>query len=174
MDAVNVDLKGFTGKYYLEMCGIDLEQVLDTLRTIKQESMNRLAAGSTPLMLEITNLIVPERNDARQDIDNMTSWIKEDLGSDVPLHFSRFFPNYQLTDLPATPLETLDAAYDIARSNGLEFVYVGNIPGHRRESTYCPECGTELIHRSGLEVAILELDKGACRKCGQAIPGIWI
>ena len=164
MDAVNVDLKGFTDKYYLDMCGIDMEQVLITLKTIKQENV----------MLEITNLIVPGHNDARQDIDNMTKWIKENLGGNVPLHFSRFFPNYQLTDVSATPVETLDMAYDIARSNGLDFVYVGNVPGHERESTYCPKCKAKLIHRNGPEVNILELDgTGYCMKCGQAIPGIW-
>ena len=164
IDAVNVDLKGFTDKYYLEMCGIDLERVLSTLKTIKQENV----------MVEITNLIIPGRNDARRDIANMTAWIRENLGADVPLHFSRFFPNYQLTDLPATPVETLDMAYDIARSNGLRFVYVGNVPGHKCESTYCPECKTKLVQRSGLEVTILELDEtGSCGKCGRVIPGIW-
>jgi pyruvate formate lyase activating enzyme len=180
MDAVNVDLKGFTDKYYLEMCGAEgeykggrtrgspLRQVLDTLTTIKQENV----------MLEITNPIVPGRNDTRQDIANMTVWIKENLGTDVPLHFSRFFPNYQLTNLPATPVETLDMAYDIARSNGLKFVYVGNVPGHEYESTYCPKCKAEVIHRdSSRDTACrvsLKLDKtGSCRKCGQTIPGIW-
>ncbi len=164
MDAVNVDLKGFTDKYYMETCGIEMEQILSTLKTIKQEKV----------MLEITNLIVPGRNDDRQDIANMTAWIKENLGADVPLHFSRFFPNYQLTDLPATPTETLNMAYEIARSNGLNFVYVGNSPGHEYESTYCPECKTRLIHRSSPEVTILELDEsGACKKCGRVVPGIW-
>ena len=164
VDAINVDLKGFTDKYYLDMCGADLEQVLTALKTIKQEKV----------MLEITNLIVPGHNDSGGDIANMTAWIKENLGSDVPLHFSRFFPNYQLTDVPATPVETLDMAYDIARSSGLEFIYIGNIPGHQRESTYCPKCEIRLIHRNGPEVNILELDEtGHCKKCGQSIPGIW-
>ena len=164
MDAVNVDLKGFTDKFYLEVCGIELRQVLSTLETTRKEDV----------MLEITNLIVPGLNDAHQDIANMTAWIKENLGSDVPLHFIRFFPNYQLTDLPATPLETLDMAYDIAKSNGLKFVYVGNVSGHKHESTCCPNCGTELIHRNGEECSILELDEaGNCGKCGQTIPGIW-
>ena len=165
MDAVNVDLKGFTDKYYLEMCGVDLEQVLNTLKIIKQEDV----------VLEITNLIVPGRNDDHQDISNMATWIRENLGSDVPLHFPRFFPNFQLTDIPATPVETLDAAYDIARSSGLNYVYVDNVPGHERGSTYCPGCGIKLIHRSGSEVTILELDeKGHCGKCGHAVPGIWM
>ncbi len=125
-------------------------------------------------MLEITNLVVTDHNDSRQDIDNMTAWIKQNLGRDVPLHFSRFFPNYQLTDVLATPLATLDMAYDIARSNGLDFVYVGSVPGHERESTYCPVCKTKLIHRNGEKVSILELDEtGHCAKCGQGIPGIW-
>jgi len=164
MDAVNVDLKGFTDEYYIDVCGIEMKQVLSTLETVVKEDV----------MLEITNLIVPGHNDAPQDISNMTKWIKENLGSDVPLHFIRFFPNYQLTELPATPIETLETAYDIARSNGLEYVYIGNIPGHKRESTCCPNCGAELVHRNGEEVSILELDAaGKCGRCGRTIPGIW-
>lgn len=164
MDAVNVDLKGFSDKYYADMCGVELGQVLNTLKIIKQEN----------IMLEVTNLIVPGRNDSRQDIDSMTSWIRESLGRDIPLHFSRFFPNYQLTDLPATPLETLEMAYDIARSNGLEFVYIGNVPGHECQSTYCPECKTKLIYRNGSEITVPGLDKtGSCQNCGRNIPGIW-
>lgn len=165
MDAVNVDLKGFSDKYYLETCGIELEQVLSTLEEIRKQER---------VVLEITNLIVPGRNDSREEIASMTSWIKENLGTHVPLHFSRFFPNYQLKDLPATPIETLEMACDIARSNGLEFVHIGNVPGNKYESTYCPDCKTELIHRSGLEVSVLGLDKaGICKKCKRAIPGIW-
>ena len=116
----------------------------------------------------------------RRDIADITAWIKENLGVNVSLHFSRFFPNYQLTDLPATPVETLDMAYDIARSNGLKFIYVGNVPGHEYESTYCPECKTELIHRgssrdTACRVSILELDRtGSCKKCGHTVPGIWM
>ena len=164
IDAVNVDLKGFTDKYYMDMCGVNLEQALSTLKTIRQEKV----------MLEITNIVVPGRNDNAQDIAKMTAWIKDNLGSDVPLHFIRFFPNYQLTDVPATPLETLDMAYDIARSSGLNFVYVGNVPGHESESTYCPKCKIKLIHRNGSEVNIMEVDEtGHCKKCGQTIPGIW-
>jgi len=164
IDAINVDLKGFTDKYYLDTCGVDPEQILATLKTIKQEKV----------MLEITNLIVPGRNDDRDDITKMISWIKQNLGTDVPLHFSRFFPNYQLIDLPATPEETLEMAHDIARSSGLKYVYIDNVPGHKYGSTYCPECKAELIHRNGSEVAILELDKdGICKKCGQIVPGIW-
>jgi pyruvate formate lyase activating enzyme len=164
MDVVNVDLKGFTDKFYLDVCGIELKQILSTLETVRKENV----------MMEITNIIVPGHNDNPQDISNMTAWIKENLGNDVPLHFIRFFPNYQLTDLPATPLETLDAAYDIAKSNGLEFVYVGNVPGHKRESTCCPNCNTELIHRNGEESSVMELnEKGNCGKCGRTIPGIW-
>jgi len=164
IDAVNVDLKGFTNKYYSDMCGVDLETVLGTLKTVRQKRV----------MLEITNLVVPGYNDDRQDIAKMTAWIKENLGTDVPLHFSRFFPNYQLKDLSATPAETLEMAYSIARSGGLSYVYIDNIPGHEFESTYCPKCKTRLIHRNGSEITVLELDKtGNCKKCRQKVPGIW-
>lgn len=164
IDAINVDLKAFNEEYYKKICGIGMEQVLSTLKTIRQEKV----------MMEITNLIVPGHNDNAQDISNMTAWIKDNLGTDIPIHFSRFFPNYQLTDVLATPTDTLEMAYDIARTNGLEYVYVGNIPGHEYESTYCPKCQTKVIHRNGSEVGIPELDEvGYCKKCGCAIPGIW-
>jgi len=164
IDAINIDLKGLSNKYYLEMCGIELDQILETLKVIKQENV----------MLEITNLVVTEKNDSREDIDIMTKWIGENLGKDVPLHFARFFPNYQLNNLNATPLETLDMAYEIAQSNGLEFVYIGNAPEYKHQSTFCPSCKNELVHRDESSVSILSLDeKGSCKNCGRSIPGIW-
>jgi pyruvate formate lyase activating enzyme len=164
IDAINVDLKGFSEKYYQEMCGIELGQILNTLKTIKQQNV----------MLEITNLLVTEKNDSREDINSLTRWVAENLGKDTPLHFARFFPNYQLTNLLATPLETLDMAYEIARFNGLEFVYVGNAPEYKYQSTFCPSCKKELINRNELEVSIPGLDeKGICKNCGHVIPGIW-
>jgi pyruvate formate lyase activating enzyme len=124
-------------------------------------------------MLEITNLLVTGHNDNKNDISSMISWITDNLGDDVPLHFSRFFPNYQLTEPLATPEETLEMAHDIAKSGGIKYVYIDNVPGHEYESTYCPSCKTKLIQR-GDEVSVLELDKdGICKKCGVKVPGIW-
>lgn len=165
IDAINIDLKGFSEKYYQEICGVDLEQVLNTLKIIKQENV----------MLEITNLLVTGKNDSRDDIHKMTSWIAENLGTDIPIHFLRFFPNYQLTDLLATPLETLEMACQIASSNGINFVYIGNAPESEYQSTFCPICKNVLIQRSEIEVTISGLNEsGKCQKCGNNIPGIWL
>ncbi|MBD3181156.1 AmmeMemoRadiSam system radical SAM enzyme [Candidatus Poribacteria bacterium] len=170
MDAVNVDLKGFSEDYYEEICGIEMSQVLESLKLINRLSAER----EKPLQLEITNLVVPGKNDSPEELSRMTAWIRENLGADIPLHFSRFFPNYQLMDILATPLETLEKARDIALSNGLNFVYLGNIPGHKYSSTYCPNCGTMLIDRSNSEVTRYNLDmKGKCSKCSYSITGIW-
>jgi pyruvate formate lyase activating enzyme len=164
IDAVNIDLKGFTENYYAKYCGVDLETVLKSLKTIKQEKV----------MLEITNLIVTGNNDNKDEITKMITWIIENLGDDVPLHFSRFYPNYQLTELLATPEETLEMAHDIAKSKGIKYVYIDNVPGHEYESTYCAKCKAKLINRNGTEVTILDIDKdGVCKKCGCKIPGIW-
>jgi len=165
IDAVNVDLKAFSKDYYSKVCGVEFEHVLNSLKVIKQEKV----------MLEITNLIVTGHNDNKEDISNMASWIIENLSDEVPLHFSRFFPNYQYKDLLATPEETLEMAYDIARSCGIKYVYVDNIPGHRYQSTYCPTCKTKLIDRNGIEARILDMDTdGICVLCHAKIPGIWL
>ncbi len=164
IDAINVDLKGFTEEYYSKMCGVDMEQVLNTLKIIKQEKT----------MLEITNLIIPNHNDNKEEITEMVKWISENLGTDVPLHFARFFPNYQLTNVPATPEETLEMVYYVAKYNNMKYVYIDNVSGHHCASTYCPKCGDRLIYRndSGIEISGLT-QNGECRRCGFPIPGIW-
>jgi pyruvate formate lyase activating enzyme len=103
----------------------------------------------------------------------MARWIIGNLGPDVPMHFSRFFPQYRLTNLPPTPVSTLDMAYNICREEGLHFVYVGNVPGHEAEHTYCPECSRKIITRDGYRLESLDMTSGACRFCGHPIPGIW-
>jgi pyruvate formate lyase activating enzyme len=166
LDAINVDLKGFTQEYYQKNCGggkIELEYVLNSIKIINQ----------TRSMLEITNLIVPELNDTPQLISDMSIWIRENVSSDVPLHFARFFPNYQLAKHYATPLETLEAAYDIARSAGLQYVYLDNVGSHKATSTYCPKCGEMLIRRSESKVDIVGIKNGQCMKCEHKIQGIW-
>jgi pyruvate formate lyase activating enzyme len=164
IDAINIDLKGFTEDYYSKTCGVELKYVLNTLKSIKQEKV----------MLEITNLLVTGHNDSKNDISSMISWITDNLGDDVPLHFSRFFPNYQLTEPLATPEETLEMAHDIAKSSGIKYVYIDNVPGHEYESTYCPSCKTKLIQRNSTEIKVLDMDKyGSCKKCGAKVPGVW-
>jgi len=161
-DAVTIDLKGFTSRAY-QNSQAELEPVLNTLKIIKEEGV----------WLEIVNLVIPAINDSPEDIRRMCEWIKENLGADTPLHFSRFFPNYKLTHLPPTPPQTLDEAYKIAKEAGLNFVTLGNLPGHKYNSTLCPDCGKILIRRTHFQVLSNNIEKGRCRFCGRKIPGIW-
>ena len=165
LDAINIDLKGFTQEYYQKNCGgkIQLEHILNAIKIINQ----------TRSMLEITNLVVPELNDTPQLISDMSVWIKENVSPDVPLHFARFFPNYQLAKHYATPLETLEKAYDIAKNAGLQYVYLDNVGNHKATSTYCPKCGEMLIQRSESKVDIVGMKNGQCMKCEYEIPGVW-
>ena len=164
MSAVNVDLKGFTPEFYAKMGMMaELDPVLETLKIIKQEGV----------WLEITNLIIPGENDDPENIREMCLWIKENLGDDVPIHFSRFFPQFKLANLPPTPISTVEKAYDIAKDAGLKYVYIGNIPMHPAGSTYCPNCGKKLITRNGYFIAENNIIKGACKFCGYSLEGRW-
>jgi pyruvate formate lyase activating enzyme len=163
LDAANVDLKGFTDDYYRDMCGASLAPVLRSLKVLRDEGVH----------LEITTLLIPGRNDDPQTLRLMCRWIRRNLGPDVPLHFSRFHPQYRLTDVPPTPVERLELAREIAMEEGLEYVYIGNVPGHEANSTYCPVCGAAVIRRIGYEVDASGLRWGVCRTCGTALPGLW-
>ena len=163
LDAADIDLKGMSEDYYSDMTGGSLAPVLRTLRILREEGVH----------LEITNLVVPGENDDPEMVRSMCRWISDELGTDVPLHFSRFHPCHRLTDLPPTPVEVLDQALATARDEGLRFVYVGNVPGHEASSTRCPECGELLIRRIGYEVEIVGLLNGCCGACGAAIAGVW-
>jgi len=161
-DGVTIDLKGFSQRAY-DNSSAELEPVLRTLKIIKKEGK----------WMEIVNLVIPTINDDLEEIRKMCIWIKENLGVDVPLHFSRFFPAYRLTQLPPTPISTLEKAYEIARKVGLNYVSIGNVPGHKYNSTFCPKCGKKLIHRTHFMVLSNDIEDGKCRFCGQEIPGIW-
>jgi len=163
MDAVTVDLKAFTDEFYSKVSSARLGPVLSTLETIR-------GAGKH---LEIVNLVIPTLNDDLDDIRRMCAWIVTNLGGDVPLHFTRFFPAYKLQRLSPTPVETLEAAAQVADAEGVQYVYIGNTPGHRRNSTFCPGCGEMLISRMHFAVIEVSLDHGKCPACGQEIPGIW-
>lgn len=163
MDAVRVDLKAFDDAFYRENSGGSLQPVLQTLKIIQEEGV----------WLEIINLIIPTLNDDPARIKTMCLWIMENLGPDVPLHFNRFMPAYRLTHLPATPVRTLEAAHRIARDAGLNFVTIGNVPGHRYNSTFCPGCGEKIIHRAGLTMLSNQIRNGQCRFCNRPIPGVW-
>jgi pyruvate formate lyase activating enzyme len=163
LDAVKIDLKAFSEEFYEEVNLGELEPVLDSLKIVKEEGV----------WLEIVNLVVPTLNDDLEEIRRMCTWVKEELGDDVPLHFTRFFPQYKLTELPATPVETLEQAYKTAREVGLKYVYIGNVPGHPGNFTFCPSCGEQLITRHGFFVFGNSLDAGRCPACGAEIAGYW-
>ncbi len=162
-DAIKVDFKGITEDFYQKMCRAHLQPVLETITTIKKQGV----------WLELCNLIVPTWNDSDKDILALVRWVKNNVGVDTPLHFSRFYPMYQLNDLPPTPLETLDRAWDIAKSEGINYVYIGNVPGHKGNNTYCPNDGKPLIVRQGYDVIENHTISGTCEYCTNKIPGIW-
>ena len=163
MDAANIDLKGFTETFYHDLCSGELKPVLETLKTLKKNKVH----------LEITNLVIPTQNDEMVGIKEMCLWVKKELGADTPVHFSRFYPLYKLRSLPSTPISTLEKARAVAVSTGLEYVYIGNIPGHEAEHTFCPKCKKVLIQRIGYMVGENHLKDGKCKYCGKPIPGIW-
>jgi pyruvate formate lyase activating enzyme len=163
LDGANVDLKGFTKAFYRKYSFAKLDPVLQTLKILKEEGV----------WFEITNLVIPGANDDPGDIRKMCKWIRRELGEKVPVHFSRFFPQYKLTHLSPTPLETLRMAYKIAREEGLKYVYTGNCRGIEGENTYCGECGKLLIKRNVYYISEMALKKGKCPHCGEAIPGVW-
>ncbi|MCU0234825.1 MAG: AmmeMemoRadiSam system radical SAM enzyme [Thermoanaerobaculales bacterium] len=161
--AVKIDLKSFSDRFYREQVRGRLEPVLKSLEVVRE-------AG---VWLEIVVLLVPTLNDSESELRELTRWVRTKLGPDVPLHFTRFHPTYRLTDLPPTPVATLERAWEIGRAAGLNFVYLGNVPGHPGESTVCPGCGEVVIRRIGFRVVANALRAGACAACGRAIPGVW-
>ena len=164
MDAVNVDIKGFNEAFYKKMSMMaGLKPVLETIKTIKEEGV----------WLELTNLVIPTQNDDPKEIRQMCVWIKENVGDEVPLHFSRFMPSFQLANLPPTPVEKLEEAYRIAKEVGLKYVYIGNVPGHDYENTYCPNCSRLIVKRIGYRVLENDIKGGKCKFCDYKIAGIW-
>ncbi len=162
IDAYKVDLKAFNEKFYRKLTGGRLTPVLETLKIIKQSGV----------WLEIVNLLVPGENDSEEEIRAMARWIRENLGDSVPLHFSRFFPQFKLKNLPPTPTETLIRAREIAMEEGLKFVYIGNIAYPEGETTWCPGSKEKAIVRQGYFVIANNLKEGACPD-GEKIPGVW-
>jgi pyruvate formate lyase activating enzyme len=163
LDAACIDLKGFTDAYYKELTGGTLQPVLETLKHLKKRGIHT----------EIVNLVVTGKNDDPDRIRNMSKWIRDELGADVPLHFSRFFPLYKLKSLEPTPISTLEKAWKIAVEEGLQFVYIGNIPGHPAENTLCPNCRERVVERFGYTINKISLKDGKCANCGCEIPGLW-
>jgi len=163
MDAANVDLKAFTDDFYVKLTGAHLDPVLDTLRYLRHE---------TDCWLEITTLLIPGKNDSPQEIDALTRWVAQELGPDVPLHFSAFHPDWKMADLPATPRATLQRARDTGLANGLRYVYTGNVHDLTGGTTSCPSCDAPAIVRDGYRILTYALDgEGRCKSCGAAVAG---
>lgn len=163
VDAVKVDLKSFKDSYYKDICDGNLGPVLDSIVRIKSKGV----------WLELVYLMLPTLNDSPDEIRGMAKWLVANLGPDVPLHFSRFFPQYKLKNLPPTPIASLKAAHDVCRDEGLKFVYIGNVPGEAAENTFCPSCSEKIIERSGFRIGTIRISEGKCENCGETIPGLW-
>ena len=163
MDAANVDLKAFTDDFYVKVTGAKLDAVLDTLRYLRHE---------TDVWTEVTTLLIPGKNDSDAEIDAMTQWIAANLGTEVPLHFTAFHPDWKMMDVEATPLRTVRRARDIAMRNGLRHVYTGNVKDPEGGRTHCTQCGTTVIARDGYRIVDYRLtDEGACTACAQPLAG---
>ncbi len=163
MDAANVDLKGFTERFYRQVCGGDLQPVLDTLVYLKHE---------TDVWFEITNLVIPGENDSDREFDEMTQWVLEHLGPDVPMHFTAFHPDFKMMDRPPTPPATLSRARRIAVANGLRYVYTGNVHDEAGGSTYCHGCGERVVGRDWYQLTSWHLRaEGQCEFCGTPCAG---
>ncbi len=163
LDAANIDLKSFRDSYYRRVCGAALRPILDAIRLYKQLGV----------WIELTTLLIPERNDEAQELRDLAGFIKTDLGDDVPWHLSRFFPTYKMANIPSTPLETLRAARQIGFETGLKFVYLGNVCEEGGEDTSCPNCRTLVIRRAGLTMIENRLKDAACPACRQSVAGVW-
>jgi pyruvate formate lyase activating enzyme len=163
VDGIKIDLKAYSQDYYRDVVRGQLQPVLDNLITIRKQGK----------WLEIVYLTVPTLNDRDAEIRDMSRWIKTELGPDVPIHFTRFMPLYLLKNLPPTPVPTLERLKAVADAEGLQYVYIGNVPGHPAENTYCPKCHSLVIERAGFTIKQMNLHKGKCPKCQHPIPGVW-
>jgi pyruvate formate lyase activating enzyme len=164
LDAIKIDLKGYSDDFYRNVCGAELKPVL---KSIKQIAKSRIH-------LEIVNLVVPTLNDSDKMMQELINWVLGEVGPDVPLHFSRFHPAYQMLNLPPTPVATLERARDMALSRGIHYPYVGNVPSHPGDNTYCPNCKKVLIQRRGFFVTEINIKNGRCKFCSRKIAGVWV
>jgi pyruvate formate lyase activating enzyme len=163
MDAANVDLKGFTEDFYRRVCGGELRPVLDTLKYLKHE---------TDVWFEITTLLIPGENDSDRELDEMTRWVVDELGPDVPIHFTAFHPDYKMMDKAPTPAATLTRARRIALANGIRYAYTGNVHDEDGGSTWCHVCGERLVGRDWYVLKEWNLTpEGNCATCGTPCPG---
>ena len=163
LDAANIDLKSLNNDTYEMLNAGTLKPVLNTLKVMKEEGV----------WLEITNLVVPSWTDKLDEIKKLVDWLYDNGFEDTPLHFSRFHPAYKLTNLPPTPVDTLNKAREIAMDKGLKYVYIGNVPGTEGDNTYCPNCKALLVERVGYQILQNNIKSGKCSHCGTPIAGVW-
>jgi pyruvate formate lyase activating enzyme len=163
MDAVKIDLKSFSESYYRDVVKGRLKPVLESL----------VALGEMGKWTEIVYLVAPTLNDSDEEFRGLARWIKASLGVDVPLHFTQFHPQYRMKNLPVTPVSTLERAKGIADAEGLHYVYIGNIPGHPAQNTYCPQCKRMLVERVGFTAGRTLIREGCCPFCRQPVAGVW-
>jgi len=163
IDAMNIDVKGFTETFYGEVCKGELAPVLKACETAREIGVH----------VELTYLIIPGRNDRQQEISDFCRWVRDRMGTQTPVHFSRFHPDFKMGDVPPTPRSTMDMALKEGKAHGLDYVYVGNIATERGENTYCPKCGSLLIRRSGFSAEVVGVKDKACSRCGRATDIVW-
>jgi pyruvate formate lyase activating enzyme len=163
LDAVKVDLKAFSPQFYKDIVNGELKPVLDALVTLRAQGM----------WTEIVYLVIPTLNDSDREFKGLAKWVKAELGPDVPVHFTRFHPEYLLKNLPPTPVPTLERAKAAADAEGLHYAYIGNVPGHPAENTVCPRCHRVVVERMGFQIGAVSIQKGRCRFCQQSIAGVW-
>ncbi len=163
LSAVKVDLKGFTEEFYRRYVHGELAPVLATLELVRRQGVH----------LEIVTLLIPGLNDGEEELRELSRWVVRNLGPDVPLHFTRFHPDYKMTNLARTPAQTVERARQIAAAEGVRYAYTGNLPGSKHQSTFCPECGELVVGRYGFYVGKVHLKDGNCAHCGAPIPGVW-
>jgi len=163
MDAVKIDLKAFSESYYKSVVGGQLKPVLESLVTLRE--MDK--------WIEIVYLVVPTLNDSEAEVRGLAQWVKANLGADVPLHFTQFHPAYRMPETPITPVATLERSKAIADAEGLHYVYIGNVPGHLAQNTYCPSCNKLIVERVGFTAGQVRIEKGCCGYCQHPIAGVW-
>lgn len=163
VDAANIDLKAMTDEFYREVCSGTLKPVLNAL----------VMAKAKGVWVEVTNLLIPTLNDKPEQIRQLVRWVRNNLGAETPVHFSRFFPRHRMLNLPPTSLKTLDTAREIAMEEGLQYIYIGNIASKEGQNTYCPNCRSLILERSGYNILQNNLKDGSCPKCGNRIHGVW-
>ncbi len=163
VDAATVDIKAMREDFYRKICDGHLDPVLEAIKTMWKKGIH----------LELSNLVIPTLNDSVDDIKRLVNWIAENISTDVPLHFLRFYPQYKMKHIYPTPVKTLERAISVADKRGMKYVYIGNVPGHPRENTYCPHCGRLLIQRVGYFVVKNVIKDGKCPYCKYPIYGRW-